>query len=215
VTILPTIRYRLTIVIDTPDGRRTGSAVMELTSHINPEFPGPEAGGFHFMVNGEAVPVLLANGNYVFVVQKWRDHNDALAMLRASFSDILPPVHQNSYGDERIDAIKRQMREFAGIRGSRPVPSEYYPIVAFFPDISNPETIVAADAGRVEELIADSRLVSMSVEVTQDPVTRKIKRILPWLESYQKGYFDPIGRRDAGITLPTERRLSNADFYTG
>lgn len=215
VTFLPTIHYRLTIVLDTPEGRGIGSGVMELKSHINPEFPGPEAGGFRSMAHGEAVPVQLGNGNYVFVVQKWRDdQNDALAMLRASFADSLTPVSQNSYGDERLGAMKRQIRELASTRGSRPIPYEYYPIIAFFHDISNPETIVAADGGRVEEIIPDSRLVSMSVEVTQDSVTRRIKDILPWLESYKKGYFDPIGRLDAGRTLPAERRLSNDHFST-
>lgn len=167
------------------------------------------------MVRGEAVPVRLADGKYIFVVRKWQKGQDeTLAMLQSSFADSLTPIPPQSNGDKYEDAVTRQIKELARIRGQRAIPPDVYPIVAYFPDITNPESIMSADAGRVDKIIPGTRLVSMSVEITNDAVTRKIKKILPWFDTYKRGYFDPYARRNAGEELPSERRLGKSHFYT-
>ncbi|MBJ7438643.1 MAG: hypothetical protein JHD35_06430 [Sphingopyxis sp.] len=215
VTFLPTIHYRLTIVIDTPQGRRSGSGVTELKSIIGPKFPIPKIGGLQVTIHGEAVPVRLADGNYIFVVRKWqRGQEETLRMLRSSFAQSLTPISISANDDRYDSVVKDQFEELSRIRGSRPVSPEYYPIVAHFTDINDPNSIVAADAGRVDQIVKGAKLVSMTIEITDDPVTRRINAILPWFEKYRNDYFDPYARANPAKELPSEKRIEKSHFYS-
>lgn len=57
-----TMRYRVTVEVDTPQGLRTGSGVWEVATSQGPGFPGPEAASLSTRVNGEAVVVDLPAG---------------------------------------------------------------------------------------------------------------------------------------------------------
>ena len=56
---LPTYRYRMTVEVETPEGLRTGSSVIEVRTRQGPGFPGPEAAGIATDVRGEAVAVVV------------------------------------------------------------------------------------------------------------------------------------------------------------
>src|SRR5690348_1790200 len=64
---LPTYRYKLTVVVDTPEGPRTGCAVREVTAYSEPHFL-PQAGGTSVKASGEAVIVDLPNGKMLVVL---------------------------------------------------------------------------------------------------------------------------------------------------
>lgn len=138
---LPSIYYRLTVIVDTPEGRRTGSSVVVFHSNYSPAFPGPEAKGVKSLVRGEATPVKLADGRYIFAVLRWDQFDGTLPMLVESFADLVPPRSPTPDGDEINRQIMAQIRELAKIRAMRPVHPQHYPALAYFDDLSKPETI--------------------------------------------------------------------------
>lgn len=65
---LPTYRYRLTVEVETPEGLRIGSSVIEVRTHKGAAFPGPEAATAQVQVRGEAVAVDLGYRGVVFAL---------------------------------------------------------------------------------------------------------------------------------------------------
>lgn len=142
-TTLPQVRYRLTVIVDTPEGRRSGGDVLELVSSYMPAFPSAEAQGIRFRVHGEAVPVELPGGRYIFAVMKWGHADDSMPMLIETFADLLPSrtpaVDTDEVNRQRMD----QVRALAKIRARRPIKPEFYPVLVYFDDLARPETIHA------------------------------------------------------------------------
>ena len=61
-----TIRYRMTVEVETPEGLKTGSSVIETTIQSGPRMG--DAGGVSYQYRGEAVAVDLPGGNTLFAL---------------------------------------------------------------------------------------------------------------------------------------------------
>ncbi len=67
-----TLRYKMTVTIETPEGDRVGSAVKEAVKHTEKSIL-PEQGGTSYQVTkGEAVVIDLGSGGKVFALQAWQ-----------------------------------------------------------------------------------------------------------------------------------------------
>jgi hypothetical protein len=186
---LETIRYRLTVIVETPEGLRSGSSVIEVQPILGTGFPFPEASGVTINVNGEATPVKLAGNAYVFAVIKWENSSDAhRSMLEASYTDKMPPDkpldtdHPHQWHTDRISALAKS-------RGVRIVPKSHHPFLAYFGDASNPSTYRPVPNNDLAAVVPGLRLVGMTVEMTDAPATHKIISILPWLNKIEHGYL--------------------------
>lgn len=213
---LDTLHYRLTVIVDTPEGRRSGSSVVEVQPILGAGFPGPEASGVTIKVKGEATPVKLSEGRYLFAVLKWETSVDAyLPMLQASYADVMPSGEPNFRSGNANQGKVDRISALAKAKGVRAVPEAHYPLLAYFEDLSDPRTIEPLKPDRLGQVVPGAKLVGMTVEITRAPVTRQIREILPWLEQNRSGYFDPDVAGHLADGLPPGRLLSYSHFILG
>jgi len=212
--VLPDVHYRLTVVVDTPEGRRSGSSVVSFESAYSPAIPGPEAKGVRFHLHGEATPIKLPNGNYLFAVLKWEQADAAKPMLLESFADLLPPQVSTSDGDIFNRRLMDQIRALSKLRATRPVKPEYYPVIAWFDDPTRPRTIHAKPARAGTAIVSGVTLRSMTLEITDAPVTWQIRSILPWLHREELGYLDP-NIKGIKRTFPEYMLIGADNFLAG
>jgi hypothetical protein len=179
------IRYRMTVEVDTPDGVKSGSSVIESVITKGPRTG--EASGISYAVKGEAVAVDLGNGQLLFALLSGRDM--APADFQANlFHDALergaiatPPLPRKYRADEW-----REEREVA--RSIKPVvalqPADY-PKLVRFGDLADPKTIGAIDPSALSAAFGQGvSLKRISIAVTDDEFKPSIKRVLSWLGDY-------------------------------
>ena len=64
----PDYRYLLTVAVETPDGPKTGSSVIEVETSVAGEYSLPTPGRVSHKVRGEAVAVDLGDGQVLFAL---------------------------------------------------------------------------------------------------------------------------------------------------
>lgn len=212
---LPDIHFRLTVIVETPQGRRSGSSVIKLQSHYGSAFPGPEARGIRTLLRGEAVSIQLSGGGYLFALLKWQKSDAALPMLTSSFADLLPARYQGADSEAGYQGWVAQIRALSAVRASRPVVPEYYPVLAYFDDLKNPRAIHAIAAGPGTPLREGVRLVGANLEITDAPLTESILKVLPWLSTRGLGYLDPDVNTKVTTQFPEYRMITADNFMMG
>ena len=182
------VRYRMTVIIDTPDGRRSGTAVREST--YRPSwfpFPFGESRGTVKLV-GEAVAVDLPNGRTLF------------ALLSSHMGD----------GDF---AMRIPDQVLGHLRGQEPIalkqiwPTDNLfevPKLVVLADPRDPRTVRPLAPGDLGgEFGSGYELASIVVERTTDPVTSGIAERMPYFgqgSGYREWYWSlpPADRRQIG-----------------
>ncbi|MEW4448168.1 hypothetical protein [Qipengyuania sp. JC766] len=169
-----TVRYRLTVEVDTPQGEREGSSVIEVEVREQP--PGPTLGNkVRLRHHGEAVAVDMPNGKTLFaLLYNERDLVEAgnLYPWRA----LLPaPGGDHAWG-------VRAARNLEKREGPYPLPPAFYPTFVTFDDPTNHATIILLDKDDIAaEFGSGTRISNVTVEMTDDRVTRGLPDRLPWL----------------------------------
>jgi len=161
------------------------------------------------------VPVALPGDRHVFAVLKWNVSDGALPMLLASYDDRLSHPDPALVGDAWHAQRMAEVRELAGLRGVRPVAPGHYPAIAWFDDIANPRTLHSVLAGPGDAVLPGVRLLGMTVEITDAPVTRQVRPLLPWLGKWDLGYLDAEVERPALDDLPEYRHITQNAFSAG
>lgn len=185
-----TLRYRLTVVVETPEGLRTGSSVVEVRGSLSRAFPGPEAGGFRINSRGEATPVDLGNGDYLFAIFGWVEPPiRTFTMLMAPFKGQIPPRSPDPSADS--ESLMEQFGALADVSGVREVEPEDYPALAIFADRKNPYSVRFMPATELQTVLPGYRIVRMTVEITDAPVSNQIHTILPWVYCTDFDFLNP------------------------
>jgi hypothetical protein len=170
-------RYRMTVEADTPEGLRTGSAVRELTWSRD---GGPSASSFHLDERGEAVAIDLPGGRTLFVLL---DVN-AFDTVWAGFGG---GNKQPSVKDwlDRADA-DRQSHTYpprAALRAQR----QDYPRLVTFTNIRDPKSVQAVDPDNLASSFGPGvTLKRITLQITDDPVTKGIEKRLGWFRAIAK-----------------------------
>ena len=89
-----TIRYRMMVEVDTPQGLKTGSSVIETIFKKGSKMG--DAGGISYHYRGEAVAVDLPGGKMLFVLMSGGINPAAKAAGSASRSQPPPPENQRA-----------------------------------------------------------------------------------------------------------------------
>ncbi len=212
------IRYRLTAEVETPEGVRTGSSVIETIW---------DRGLSGATVKGEAVAVDLPNGQTLFILLRTASNPDWAGGVPGLDppDDAKPPTN----ADEREAEAGRQV---AWIRANRDVhylwggsvPKEraqYLPYMVRFRDTKSPESVELVAPNNLPEAFGSGyALRSLTVRVTGEPVTTGVKVRLPWLEAIgrKRGTLVPVPRYDINnpkvIALTPVQRIAPSDFST-
>lgn len=177
-------RYRMTVEVETPQGIKSGSSVMEV--RLARGMAIGDQSGVTSGVFGEAVVVDLPDGP-LFVLLQVPDAGPPL-------QDIVPYalLGRRSDGPDGVmaDGSKLGSAWFSEYRAELPrtrdngpqVSSNNWPMMVRFRDINDPKSVERVDS----EAAGVKRIV---VETTSDDVTVGIEKQLVWLSALKGGYL--------------------------
>lgn len=153
---------KLTLVVETPDGVETGSAVTAVLFKFENGFPFPEAGGLVSEIQGEATVVDLGEGRYLFALIV---KNDTIKLARASFPDRIPPISNTA-------RVKQIFSIIEALKGVGKVPLKDAPLLVTFGDLSDPASVMRVDPADLAATFgAGFALREITLEITDDAVT--------------------------------------------
>jgi hypothetical protein len=165
---------KLTVVVSTPDGERSGSAVTNVVTYIGTILlSGSQAEN---RIDGEATVVEVMPGKFLFALVGEETKNLAL----------------RAWGD-RVASNKTEdkLAMIEDLRESIVLPSKLHPMLVTFDDINDPKSVKLVDpANLTASFGAGYALKSITIEVTDEPVTvGKISSKLLWIPSLKGGYL--------------------------
>ena len=209
-----TWRYRVTVEIETPEGVKAGSAVHQL-SNSPPWFYWPES------VNppsfkGEAVVIDLGERGKVFALlhfQSWMNG------LYQAF-----PIERGRSSKAGIEIYNKMLKP--GMKGEW---TTFQPWMVTFTDLDDPMSVKRVysqerdfDSQKLKFVVEDHfeevfgegvKLKGIHVEITDDPVTKDILKLLPWLPEYDNKRFDGNKWQAKNVVDRFANSVSSADFY--
>ena len=186
-----TVRYRMTVSVETPEGIKTGSAVREVTIERHPQLLGETSVG-SVGVRGEAITVDLGKRGVLFALMSGGvgGVDYGAYILTTAFPVRGGPVTREGIGYYR--SLKT---------GKVTLKPGQYPMFVRFKDSSDPKTVESIyreepyDAlnekgqytgrayhitDRFEETFGKGvKLKEVTIEITDEPVTTGVEKIIP------------------------------------
>jgi hypothetical protein len=188
VVILWKIRYptyawnqKLTVTVATPRGEVSGSSVVAVSWTEN-FFSGGWGGAlYHLTLRGDATTVDLGGGQFLFALLAYEHsqepHSTGMIPLKL-LRQKLPNQSDDDYWAP--DTFKRVQAALG--RGPITLPQKLYPRFLRFRDIKDSTTAELVDPDNLAESFGPGvRLVRVTIEITDEAVTRGIRNVLPWL----------------------------------
>lgn len=162
---------KITIVVETPDGIKIGSAVTHVEWNENIQFL-PSINPFTSEVRGEAVVVDLGEGQYLFALIK-----NAPTIAMHTYAE----MPKGPYGSQALKSRASAVVKSDGEK--REVPKSGYPMFVTFGDIKKPETVKKVDIDNLAiNFDGDYSLKEIILEITDEPVTEgRVEAVLDWL----------------------------------
>lgn len=184
---LPDYSYRLTIEVETPEGIKTGSTIVTVSTYKAGKNSIPTPGAISFRVTGEAAVIDLGSRGLLFALLRSEEEPEwapYLLMRLARQSELA--------GDEGYRATFNNM-----INNTRPVEIPYYykirglsddytawPMFVYFKDMKRPETVTHLDPRDMsKEFGVGVKVKRIYAQITKDKPLHKIKEYLPWIDN--------------------------------
>jgi hypothetical protein len=206
------IRYRLTLEVETPEGLRTGSGVIEHFVRWNDGIlRGLGAGpGLAIATLGEAVIVDLGPRGLLLCALT-RD----LANFKSQDELLLPAIFPFSEWGGSIENYGAFLRRLESRQPTRDVPFEVLPLLARFRAPMDPTSAERVQPGNLAASFgAGIRLRRVTAQITDDPVSPPaITRKMPWISELQGSIAHTYGlERPLGDVL---NQLVDGSFWQG
>lgn len=160
---------KLIIEVETPQGLKTGSSVMEGSVRPTSTMQQATSGNVvSLSLSGEAAIVEVAPGRYLFALL------DGDETLYRTFNLFFPGQ------DKDYIAFANSLQ---GSRESRVLPQKSYPMLLTFGDSANPKTAKQVDPANLAAAFGSGvRLKGMTLEITDEAVTEgRVETVLEWL----------------------------------
>ena len=195
----------MTVVIDTPQGERSGSSVMEVSVLRIPALT-MESHSLQTRLRGEAVAVDIPGAPTLFALTG--NAND-LAQTATRLFD--PSV--NPGPDSVLPTMAKLGR--ADQRGRQVVmPEDKYPQLVRFTNILIPRSVEEVDPSNLADsygpVFALNRII---LTLTNEPVTKGIKNRFPWWDRHINRHFDETST-SSETRINLIAYLSSASFST-
>ena len=174
-----THRFRITVEVETPNGLKTGSSVLQASYSVSPSWI-PQTGTLNSSLRGEAVFVDLGAGKNIVALLAGGAHGEqyfgadlaARALARDKFNENDPPT-------------RRWFKEAPSWTGSAELTGELKPVIVTFADPLKPETARVISPFQLDPEIGPGfHLKRVWIEMTRDSVARNLDRRLPWIGDY-------------------------------
>jgi hypothetical protein len=201
-----TFSYKLTLVVETPEGRVVGSAVRKIyveSFNILPLLP--EESGYQLTLKGEAVVIDLGKRGVLFSLLNAKGDDDYAENI----------VYQEF---PYVGAVTPEgIKYYSQLKAKKSLSFDKLPMLVYFRDINDPKTVEEVAPNGLEKTFGKGvRLISATIEMTDDDVTKNgIEKRLPWISEYHDKLFD--GNRYK--TIDATNRLANSigagDFSAG
>jgi hypothetical protein len=204
-------RFRMTVEIETPQGLRTGSSVMEEGAYKKLKLTSEEHSGGGY-THGEAVVVDLPDGPVFALLTLGSGEH----LLGEVVTNALVPDMVRGDVDGYVAAVRKLGRSWFGSvkaelprtrdRGPNFSKDRYekgWPVMVRFRDVHDPKTVELVDP----QAIGVKRIWA---ETTSDQVTRGIEKRLEWLRD-PGSTLDPSGRPTITPTLP--ETITRSEFF--
>lgn len=220
---LPTYRYRLTVEVDTPEGLKSGSSVIEVRTELAGKVKLPDANGLRIEFKGEAVAVDLGPRGVLFALLR---SESSVSWAGGVMERVTPPPpaatkvryakwHARMLANKGVHALHR-ISPFTLQPWERPKPDDPpkdYPMLVRFGDITDPKTVERVNPDDLAASFGSGvKLRRITVELTDDPVTTGIEKRLEWLSRHPEPSLNPShGPTDFSISAT----LHHGDFRYG
>ena len=164
-----TQRFRLTIDIETPEGIKSGSSVIETSTWESGGWGPTEAQGIRRSFRGRAVFVDLGGGKNLVALLAFgsngRDQTKLFELARAALAPGRTADWQEEYR----------------LKGAGVLPPDYTPTLITFADLANPKTASVVYRSELGKVFGPGfRFLQARLETTTEPVSHSIEKILPW-----------------------------------
>lgn len=151
---------KITIVVETPHGIKTGSAVTHVEWNENTQFL-PNINPFTSEVRGEAAVVDLGEGQYLFALIK-----NAPTIAMHTYAE----MPKGPYGSQALKSRASAVVKSDGEK--REVPKSGYPMFVTFDDIDDPASVKRVDPDNLAATFGPGySLKSVTLEITDEAVT--------------------------------------------
>ena len=208
------IRYKITVNIETPEGLKTSSAVREVTVQQTPKLT-PEMQSTKIF-KGEAVVLDLGTRGVLFAVMGTDDYRTFFRALAPN--DTARSKATSAYGLKPYKALPKE---------AKPLSVQFHPTMVMFKDMKDPKSITLAyhvtsyevrdknDNKEIKYKVEDNleklfgkgvKLQSITMERTEEPLTERIGSYLGWIPQLNGRYLN--GRNINGPKLYDQ-------FHTG
>ncbi|MEA2969748.1 MAG: hypothetical protein QOE78_3009 [Alphaproteobacteria bacterium] len=118
----------------------------------------------------------------------------------------LSRLYEQSPSPDYMDDVPR----IARMRGPRKITTADLPDLVTFADINDPKSVIEVDPNDLQATLGPNMAWhEITLESTDEPITKDIKTRLPWLPAYYYGMLDGARYRDKNTLANT---LSTADF---
>ena len=194
-----TYRYRLTVEIDTPDGVKSGSSVIEVYTIQWPKwsqhlFAGNYSQSF---AKGEAVFVDLGNGKNIVALLTHGHYAESTSIKRLAPRSFFKDMRASSKSPELSEKLSEMTGEVRELTGS------LTPTIATFDNPNDPESLNIVYAVEIynkkrknyitldtmkSKLGKGFKFKSAKIQLTNDPVTNTLGNHLPWSDNAAKVY---------------------------
>jgi hypothetical protein len=203
----PDYRYRLTVEVETPEGVKTGSSVIEVRQSIGRTAMDGFGEQVFLRIRGEAVAVDLPDGRTLYALL--RSGGDVEWAAR-----VIPLLSPDAGDENSLD-------DFLLLEGKKELPRKWtvqgpfnnasaYPMMVTFGDPADPTSVAQVDPDDLAAIFGEGvKLKRITVELTDDPVTTGIEERLGWLSEYPEPSLRP-GHGLKDFSLPAT--LRHGDF---
>ncbi|WP_394795580.1 hypothetical protein [Armatimonas sp.] len=174
-------RFRMTVEVDTPQGLRTGSSVMEMSAAMA-AFKLPDSAAVDLRFKGEAVAVDLSGGQMLFalIVDGFQGRN-----FQADIIQTFDPSYPH---EEKLVSLFAKLGDVGSLGRTAVMRPENVPPLVRFRDIRDPKTVELVDPNDLGKSFGASvKLKRITLTVVDEPLTTGIEKRLPQPDS--KGFF--------------------------
>ena len=201
---VPTFRYKLTATVETPEGLRQQSTVVEVKNFYESGVLGT---GLESRAKGEAIPVDLGKRGTLFILLT--SQHDPSIVFGMPFAALLP-VQPDDRGTS--EALANNYRTLAKLTGIGTLPRNAYPQFVRFRDTRDPKSVEDVDPANLSSAFGNGVwLRDITVQITDDRRTDgRMDDLLPWLKTYHGKMFD--GGMEDRRNDDLANKLSSIDF---